>query len=224
MILTELHTNELKGVLAIYDNYVSYHKYNKELSNGEPLTEQTCKELFNFLFEENFANSYSFDNIIPNNILKFHQNKKCIVWYTKPTKKYLQFISNLPIEDAIYPLPYLIWKLEEDNLNVFATIKTPSQTNTTLFHAPFLNVNEQGEICMGNSKFTTKSNNYQEIIKQAEKGFFTSLFSHTNHDNILAKKQNVVNMYQEQQGNPNKPFDTELLNPINKTLKDICND
>jgi PRTRC genetic system protein B len=223
-MISVLHTNQLKGVLAVYDKYVSYHPYdNQSIGAGQPLTKDTCENLFQFLFKEDFANAFFFENMIPKNVLKYKENEKLIVWYTKPTKKYMSFLSNLPIEDGTYPLPYLVWKLNGNSLNVYATTKEPNQPNTKLFHAPFLNVGANGDICMGSSKFISDSNDYQEIIAQAEKGFFSSVFTHTNHDNILSN-QSIVTMYQQQKSTSNKNFETTQLNPINTTLKDICND
>lgn len=225
MILNTIHTNKLKGVLAIYDKHVGYHTYDqKTLSNSEPLTEQTAKSLFNFLFDQDFAQNFFFKNIIPNNILKYKETKKLVIWYTKPNSKHLQFDATLPIQDGTYPIPYLIWKLEGNQLKIYASNKEPNKENTNLFHAPFLNISENREVCMGTANFTSKSNDYSKIIEKVENGFFNSIFTHTNHDNILANKESIVKMYNEQSNQNNKSFQYELLNPIKTTLKDICND
>ena len=120
-------------------------------------------------------------------------------------------------------MPYLVWKLKENKLSVFSSKEIPDK-NTPLFHAPFLNIDDIGSVCMGKSDFISNNNNYEIIIEKVEKAFFTSIFTHTNHNNIIANNNNIVQVYQEQINNVNKGFDHNLLNPINKNLKDICND
>lgn len=220
-ILTGSKEDRLQQILAIYNNRIVVHEHleNNQLGAGQPLTVQSAKGIFSFIRGTEFEEKYSFRGIIPPNVLRFSSENVNIVWTTEPSIRQLHFKEDLPINSGYYPVPRLLWRLKQDNLDVFALKGDENQLSTKLYQAPFLNVYSSGNVCMGSSDYKTKSRFYEMHIQRAESGFFNSVFTHTNTDHVV--KSNIVDVMNEMAEKKSKAFDTSLLVEIGKTIKDI---
>lgn len=192
----EQNQEDLQGVLAVYNSQLIYYPCDNkgDITNGELLKVATAKKIFETLNNIDLVHAdFGFDDLIPYNVLHFSKSEKKVIWYSEPRKEALLFIEKLNMPEGIFPLPYLLWKLTDNGLSLWALKERPTTKQTILYHAPFLNINEKGEVCMGNTKFLTESKDYALIIKAVENAFFWSNFTHTNHNHIL--KTSIAAVY-----------------------------
>jgi len=213
--------NRLEGVLAIYQSELVYYPTDKRgrISNGELLTMETAKRIFKTLNKDNsIEDSFYFEDLIPQSVIDFSKEEKYIVWHTPAQKRNLYFVDSLSIESAQYYLPDLIWKLQGDKLNIWAIKGKPTSKTNKLYIAPMLNINSQGDVCMGNIKFSTTKKNYEAIIQHVENGFFNSYFTHTNFNDLI--KGNITEIYKSIVGQDFFNW-YKILNQSNLTINDI---
>jgi len=138
--------------------------------------------------------------VLPNNVLYLNtQTNGFAVWFTPPQEVSLYFVQGLKIPNGKAKIPAMVWKATKDSLNVYS-IKGKSKPNekTMLFHAPFFNIHDNGNVCMGTvniqiDRFTS----LEEFISKWQVYFFNSYFSHTigNHqksEDLIALWQSLV--------------------------------
>lgn len=102
------------------------------------------------------------------------------IWYTPFQIVNLLFKEHLGIPSGRAPVPPLIWKATLTRLHIYALAeeKKPA-TKTALHHAPFFNIHENGEVCMGTVDVSIdKSCSLEEFMQQWEHYFWNSRFSH----------------------------------------------
>ena len=211
----------LEWIIASYGDKVMYHQYElgqSTLGAGQPLTAQTMKQLFKFVNDVAENNQeYKFEGFIPGNVLKYQTDEKYIIWYTEPRTETLIYKEGLPIKTGVYPLPHLLWKLDKNSLAIWALKTRPKKITESLFQAPFFNTYSSGSVCMGSAKLRCTSNKYESIIKSAENAFFTSMFTHTSHNELL--NGNFIELSNGMLDK--KHFNTELLLKTKTKIKDI---
>lgn len=221
MLYTENTTDDLTGILAVYKSTIKFFPYEDGNLQAERLPiKENFDKLKTLLDSSEEYKTYSFDGIIPNNVLKFKSDTCNIVWTSDAKKRTLLFSDALPIQSGTYPVPKLLWKFDGKTLKVFALTAADITENSNLYQAPFLNVSNSGEVCMGTAKTKCKSTNYNTIIAFLENQFFNSYFTHTNTNDLI--KGNITSMYLEQQEKKTKSFDNQLLLINgNQTVKNI---
>ncbi|SEC67903.1 PRTRC system protein B [Tenacibaculum sp. MAR_2009_124] len=191
------------------NNLVTYHTIQKDkLSSGEPLTKETANGIFGALKAE--LQPYSFKGIIPRNVLHFNMKVNLeLTWICNPKVKKLYFAEDTDIKSKSYPIPKLIFRLIGKTISVFA-IKSndPINENTQVYFSPFLNVDNNGNVCMGDTSLNYQNfEHYEEIMQFIENQFFCSMFTHIHNSNMLNK--NVVLAYKEHENK--KKFNEQLL-------------
>ena len=143
------------------------------------------------------------------------------IWYTLPQEVNLFFIKDLTIPNGKAKIPTLLWKATKEQLYVYALKTTKKPTDkTALYHAPFFNVHENGNVCMGTVDIEIESRCFlEDFIRQWETYFFDSYFSHLigGHNSVSC---NIVQLWQEQV-NTNRSFPNEVLKKSNRTIKDL---
>ena len=190
--------------------------------NAHPLTCKEAKVLAKALNTEKEKNSAFLKpkGILPTNVLHINPSKNgTVLWFTKTKKVKMFFTESLEIKDGIAEIPAMLWFANKQNLMVFALEKDSRPTEkTSLYHAPFFNIYEDGHVCMGTVDINIKNSaSIEEFIQSWENYFFNSYFSH------LLDKHNPVN------GNcvslwknlieTGSPFPKEVLKKTNRTLK-----
>ncbi|WP_430611608.1 PRTRC system protein B [Flavobacterium sp. JP2137] len=216
---------ETKGTTT--DVYVEHFDMDKNgnLLNAHPLTEREANVLARALqTEKDKDNVFLKSNgILPTNILHINPNtdKGAVLWYTKAQRRQLYFVSGLDIPNGLAYVPPMIWFANKNSLSVFALASDRRPTEKTpLYFAPFLNIYEDGKVCMGSVNINiTNSASVEDFIMAWEDYFFNSYFSHLLGNNSPING-NCVTFWKDliQTGNP---FPKEVLKKNNKTLKNL---
>ena len=181
--------------------------------NAHPLSMAEMVSL-SMLFQstqELHSNYLKSKGLMPNKVLYINpQTNGFAVWYTPPQEASLYFVQGLKIPNGKAKIPGLVWKATKDSLNVYAVKgKAKPTEKTPLFHAPFFNLYDNGNVCMGTvnieiDRFTS----LEDFMTKWETYFFNSYFSHTigNHH----KSEDLVELWQSLVGTE-KDFPQEQL-------------
>ena len=200
-------------------HYFSYHKIAGErLTAGMPLTKDTARNLFNCLEGELFK--YSFKGMLPKNLIHFgFKGNLQLLWYVHPKQHTLYFENKTGIASGKYQLPKLLFSLMGKSLKVFALARKDALNDTTLlYNAPLLNINGQGNVCMGNATIDYDGFEfYEDIMGFVEQQFFRSVFTETHHNDLV--KGNLVKIMNEHLDKPT--FDDGVLIPTKMTLNQL---
>lgn len=206
------------------DIYVEHFDMDKNGNpiNAHPLTVREAKYLSKALSIETEKNKEFLrpQNILSDNILHINPSKNgSVIWYSKSRYENLFFSENLEINNGKASIPALIWFANKQSLVIFAISSDRRPTEKTkLYHAPFFNIYDSGNVCMGTVDVNIKnSSSVEEFTKAWENYFFNSYFSHlmNGHNPI---KGNCVNLWKELI-NTEKAFPKNVLKTTNKTLK-----
>ncbi|HSH66419.1 MAG TPA: PRTRC system protein B [Bacteroidia bacterium] len=192
--------------------------------NAHPLTVKEANLLAKSLQTDEEKNK-SFlkpKGILPINILHINPGEKgTVLWYTKAQQRQLYFVNDLGIPNGKAQVPAMLWFADKNSLSVFAlkSEKRPSE-KTALYHAPFFNVYDSGNVCMGTVDVNIKkSTSVEEFIQAWESYFFNSYFSHlVNEHNPI--KGNCINVWKDLI-NADKAFPKEVLIKTDKTIQNL---
>lgn len=191
--------------------------------NAHPLTVKEANVLAKALKtdEENSKAFLKPKGILPTNILHINPSEKgTVLWYTKAQQKQLYFVDSLGISNGKAQVPPMLWFANKSSLTVFALANDRRPTEKTPLHyAPFFNIYEKGNVCMGTVSIDIKNSaSVEEFIQAWEHYFFNSYFSHSLCENLT--KKNIVTLWKDLI-NMDKPFPKEVLKKNNKTLKNL---
>ena len=192
--------------------------------NAHPLTVKEANVLAKALQTDEEKNTAFLKSkgILPTNILHINPNaeKVIVLWYTKAQQRQLYFVDILGISNGMAQVPPMLWLASKSSLTVFALASDRRPTEKTPLHyAPFFNIYEKGNVCMGTVSIDIKNSASVEEFTQAwEHYFFNSYFSHSLCENLT--KKNIVNLWKDLI-NTDKPFPKEVLKKNNKTLKNL---
>ena len=210
------------------DTYVEYFDMNKNGNpvNAHPLTEREAKELLKALTintqKEKNQDFLKPKGILPTHILHINPSENgSVLWFTKSMKRQLFFTENLGISNGTAEVPPMLWLANKRSLKIFALANNRRPTEKTeLFYAPFFNVYEDGNVCMGTVDVKIQnSTSLEEFTKKWEEYFFNSYFSHLmNEHNPI--NGNCVSLWKSLI-NTEKPFPKEALKKANRTLKNL---
>ena len=210
------------------DTYVEYFDINKNGNpiNAHPLTEREAKELVKALTintqKEKSQDFLKPKSILPTNILQINPNENgSVLWFTKSMKRQLFFTENLEIPNGTAEVPAMLWLANKRSLKIFALSSNRRPTEKSeLFYAPFFNVYENGNVCMGTvDVHIQNSTSLEEFIEKWEDYFFNSYFSHLmNEHNPI--NGNCVSLWKSLI-NTEKQFPKEALKNANRTLKNL---
>jgi len=222
--VTALVIYQTKGVNN--DTYVEHFDLDKNGNpvNAHPLTEREAKTLAKALHTEKEKNRefLKSSGILPTTVLHINPSENgSVLWYTKTRQTQLFFAQNLEIENGLAQIPALLWYANKQNLMVFALVTDRRPTeNTALYHAPFFNVYENGNVCMGTVDVNIKNSiSLEDFIQAWENSFFNSYFSHlVNEHNPI--KDNCISLWKGLVGT-GKNFPTAVLKKTNRTLKNL---
>ncbi|WP_330441463.1 PRTRC system protein B [Flavobacterium sp. C4GT6] len=207
--------------------YIEYYDMDESGSpvNPHPLTVREAQNLAKALDTREQAGKAFLhpEGILPENVLHLDPSDNgSVVWYTKPQRQKLYFAESLSLANGTIALPALLWKATKKELQLFALkSKTKPKVETPLYHAPFFNLYQKGNVCMGNVNVAIKSAaTLEEFITAWQGYFFESYFSHhINEHNPVGV--NLFNLYKELMADPEKPFPTDTLRPTPLTLRNL---
>lgn len=219
----EVHTYEPEDAGELYVESYDIGRHGQPV-NAHPLTVSEMVDL-----SETFSSAKEMDNrylqsraILPSNLLNIDQRTNgYAIWYTPPQKRDLFFTENLGIPSGIAPVPAMVWKATLNTLSVFA-LKGKAKPNekTALYHAPFLNIYSNGNVCMGNVAIQiTKQTNLPAFMQLWEDYFFQSNFSHSINGSSSTKNDTVA-LWRELVGST-AVFPQEQLVKTHQSLKSL---
>ena len=215
---------ETKGINT--DMYVEHFDMDRNGNpiNAHPLTVKEANVLAKSLHTDEEKNKAFLKpkRILSTNILHINPSEKgTVLWYTKAQQRQLYFVNGLGIPNGKAKVPPMLWFANKNSLSVFAlsSDRRPIE-KTPLHYAPFFNVYENGNVCMGTVNIDIQNSaSVEEFIQAWESYFFNSYFSHLlgNYNPI---KGNCVTIWKDLIGT-DTPFPKEVLKPNNKTLKNL---
>lgn len=181
------------------DMYVEYFDMdrNGKPVNAHPLTVREAGRLataMKIMQEKETVLTPS--GILRDHILYLDAKAGKAVWFTKAGERKLYFTESLGIPQGTTSVPAMLWKANRNSLQVFAlsSNRRPTET-TTLYHAPYFNVYESGNVCMGNVDIRIKKTaSLEEFTSAWEDYFFNSYFSHLMGHNPI--KGNCVSLWE----------------------------
>jgi PRTRC genetic system protein B len=237
--LTDNLICEFKPILAITvygvadgagDYYLESHDINDkgEVLAGKPLEQSTLQGIVDVFFDER-KNMSRITGMIPDNLLAFELRPGGgykMIWWRPAEKRVLQHTASLKIPTDNAWIPALIYSVEHNSLTVYALENdTRPQSATKLFHAPFFNVDDDGDVCLGNANVKKpKDPSYTDIMKYWEDLFWLSEFSHVNGEEKI-KSGDLAEFWRKllKRNCSKKWSDIDQLIPTKKTLKTIIN-
>src|SRR5690554_5766393 len=182
---------EFKGTNT--DIYVEHFDMDKNGNpiNAHPLTVKEANVLAKSLQTDREKNKAFLKpkGILPTNILHINPSEKgTVLWYTKAQQRQLYFVNSLGIPNGKAFVPPMLWFASKSSLSVFALASDRRPTeNTPLHYAPFFNIYEKDNVCMGTVSIDIKNSvSVEEFVQAWEHYFFNSYFSHLmeNHNPI----------------------------------------
>ncbi|MEN9907985.1 MAG: hypothetical protein RLZZ540_1134 [Bacteroidota bacterium] len=207
------------------DTYVEHFDMDKNGNpiNAHPLTVREANQLAKALktAKEEKEPCLKSVGIISNTILHINAIDNKVIWFTKAMQRKLCFTENLGIPKGIANVPPMLWIANKNSLSVFALGSNRRPTEyTKLYNAPYFNVYENGNVCMGTVDIQIKKIALLEEFTIAwENYFFNSYFSHLMPD-YNPIKGNCVTLW-ENLINTEKAFPKEVLKKSNQTLKNL---
>ena len=156
---------------------------------------------------------------IPPNLLECNSRKghEKYVWYNPPGRHRMFFTGGLNIADGEFNLPGVVYKVEKEQMDIYAFKGDRLEERTELYRAPFFNVT-QSKVCLGSTSLAVPQNpTYADWLAYWEKRFWTSEFSHLG-GKVNPTRSNLVIVTENAR---NAPFDEEELQPLNIKLKDL---
>lgn len=204
------------------NNYLTMHNVrNGKIGEEVPFTKKTAMGIFS-IFEEYAYIPKQFSGIVPKNIIYARDTPTQglqLTWTVKSTKKKLMFSPSTGLSNGMYSIPSLVFNYKKSCFSVYAICDsdyTKINEYTVLYHAPFLNVFNQGNICMGNVRLGKIENlsTFEACTSFLESAFFNSIFTHSNNRNVVSSKS------VEQEKDATR-WNTNNLHPTQKTIKSI---
>lgn len=192
--------------------------------NAHPLTEKEAKVLAKALHTDKEKDKAFLKpkGILSTHVLHINPSENgTVLWYTKAKKTKMFFSESLEIPNGNANVPAMLWYANKQSLVVFAlaTDRRPTE-KTALYHAPFFNVYENGNVCMGTVNINIQNSaSVEEFMQEWENYFFNSYFSHlVNEHNPI--NTNCVSLWKDLIATGNS-FPKEVLKKTNRTIKTI---
>lgn len=182
---------------------------------GIPLSEECIRDIAELVNDTERTEPHG---EIPRNLLYADARKGYgkYIWYEMPEKRMHYFSQRLEIPDGELYTPSLLYVMAGNKLQLYAFIG--ENPNTQLYRAPYYNVSES-YVCLGNARLPEITDmTYRNIIAYWKKMFWLSAFDHILGTNPVRSNLSILTKELMKSG---KPFPSEELIPINKTLKDF---
>jgi len=155
----------------------------------------------------------------PDNLLMQTQTK--LVWFVPAHKRtlFVRVAGKLKHFDVM--LPSLVLAFKNGALSIAAyTGKSRPRKNQKLYHAPLWNIYASTTLCAGSATLPVDTS--LASMEVCEEALFNSVYTHKNHDHVLAGNGTSTNDYlrflkaKQKTGDAIKARD---MNPLGKTLE-----
>lgn len=101
--------------------------------------------------------------------------KTIVMWYRPASKKRLNFSKALKIKDGcVVEIPAILYLVINDNLYLYALANNNRPVlNSKLYKAPFYNIYEDGNVCLGTAKVgKQKEKTFEKEAERFERAFY----------------------------------------------------
>lgn len=209
----------LHGAILLYATgehvvYATRHSVQQNKNGGPvilpgvPVSHEYLTDAYNDLIGKTAL------KMLPKNALAFNVNT--LVFWTPPKVRHLRFSCPEPMGErsGLAPNPGLIFILKKHHLSVFAFKgnKKPS-LNTELFNAPYMNIYDAGDMCLGNVNLPDPESC---DVASCEAAFFNSYFTHANHGKQVEYTGGIYSLWidlLESTGNVDAKFPEDVMIP-----------
>lgn len=175
---------------------------------GSPISEENLYDAYSELIGETSL------QMLDKNTLAFNVNT--LVFWSPPKVRHVRFICPEPMGSAsgYAPHPGLIFVWKKHELSVFAVKgrKKPS-LSTQIFHAPYMNLFEDGDMCLGNVVLPKPE---PCNVPACEAAFFQSYFTHANTSKQVNYPGGIYSLWIDllkPEGDGSSVFPEEVLVP-----------
>lgn len=191
-----------------------------------PLSEGEAQQLAKLLQQsEGLQHKGGFlhsDGLFPSKVLYTRQSPQpFVVWFTPAMVVHLLFQKSLNIPCGPAAIPPLIWQANAKSLSVYAFREDVRPSGAIrLYHAPFFNLYENGQVCMGTVRVAIPSDcSLEKFMSLWEGYFFGSYFAHLLIDHSPVEG-NLVELWKGLVGT-RQSFPLDKLKPCSITLKQL---
>lgn len=192
-------------------------KPNVQIMPGAPITKEGLISALGSLSDEYLCDL----NLLPEHLLGF--SPKHMIWWRPAGKARVFFrTKELGNKSAVVPHPALLFAVIGGQWSVHALKDSVRPTmDTPLFHAPYFNVYDHGNICVGSAAIPDRLS--PSTIATWEQAFFESEFTHVNGQiKKIAHPRGEYAFWKEMLEGKYDDFPTELLVPKeNVVLADL---
>lgn len=174
------------------DCYLESHIIeNGKIMAGKPLRQETIEGMVDVFFDQQ-QNQARITGFIPENLLQFIHlpgGHFKMTWYRPAERHVLHFQGSLKIPTGEAWCPPMVWSIDRKVLSVYALDADKRPTpETKIFRAPFHNVADGGDVCLGSAKVAKPAEKtYTAIMKYWEDLFWLSIFTHLHGSNSPTK-------------------------------------
>jgi len=207
--------------LDIYQSDENYYCEISDIKKGErcntrALTEEDFNELIDI--EHTMKSNPLLKGRIDDRILYYDFSKLnlVIIWYNKSMYRDMVFSKSSKMKSGKCIQPGFIYRTNGESLQVYAYRGSKPTDNSKMYQAPYFNVSNNGNVCLGSISHIKNYNNVTEYLNMWEHAFWNSEFTHSSTSKL--KKENIGvfwnNLIKE---NPSK-FPYKELKPIDNIL------
>lgn len=229
MALTDLLREKLRptDALVFYDSsegkYVEHRSITGgKMGAGQPLDLKQFAQMVRLVerYTDGQQQMTAINGAIPQNLLYADPNldRMRLVWWRPAEERKMFFTDAVNIPNGVMQVPGVVYSVKGGGtLSVWCF--RGKRPRGVLYKAPFLNVYNDGHVCLGSSKTEKPRNNtFGEWILYWEKMFWQSEFASMIGDNPIDGNLVTVTKQCIQQS---KPFPVELLKKANVKLSDL---
>jgi PRTRC genetic system protein B len=185
---------------------------------GQAMTPRAANQLSRAL-----SKSVSHGGFLPETVL--YTDGELLMWWVPPAKRHIVFKADelktkwgTAERGEVVPHPGLVFATSNTIWKVWA-VKGSSRPSldTQLFHAPYFNVWEQGDICRGNVKVPDGTT--AERIDAWNTAFLGSIFTHPNGvRQLVTYRGGAYRLWLDLLNGKYRKFPERVLNDANTTL------
>lgn len=198
-------------------SYASVHDVAHEdgeppyLKAGKPITHDAVKEAYLQLL-----GNQGMHFIEDERILGYGANRMVFFLAGKPRNVLFDCPEPMGRLEGMAPHPSLVFEVHKYGMSVYAVIghQKPNKM-TPLYHAPYMNIYDNGDMCMGNVTPPDIVPN-SHSIDAWESAFFDSYFTHANNVRAVAYPGGIYALWQDLLKDEKTTFPEEVLLPIHK--------
>jgi PRTRC genetic system protein B len=156
---------------------------------------------------------------LPSNVLV--RSDESITWWTPSSMRRMFYAKEKSNEGAqlsgkLFPQPPLVFRAHKRHLDVRALLRDERPNlQTVLYRAPYWNVNDRGDVCMGTARVPPQPT--VDSLPRWESAFFESEFTHPNASKKLTEHPGgFVGLWRSLA--EKRRFPTQFLAAANQTL------